>query len=43
MGQCLACSEEAVPKEKYDEIVQEISSFLHGGYKEIKKIYKKKC
>lgn len=37
MGQCLACSEEAVPKEKYDEIVQEISSFLHGGYKEIKK------
>src|SRR5690554_3409296 len=37
MGQCLACSEKAVPKEKYDEIVQEISSFLHGGYKEIKK------
>src|SRR5690625_2292205 len=36
MGQCLACSEKTVPKEKYDEIVQEISRFLHGGYKEIK-------
>ncbi|MEI3612609.1 excinuclease ABC subunit UvrC [Pseudogracilibacillus sp. SO30301A] len=37
MDQCLACGEEAVPKEKYDKIIQEISSFLHGGYKEIKK------
>src|SRR5690625_971854 len=36
MGQCLACGEETIPKEKYDEIVQEISRFLHGGYKEIK-------
>ncbi|HLR71206.1 MAG TPA: excinuclease ABC subunit UvrC [Pseudogracilibacillus sp.] len=37
MGQCLACSDESVPKEKYEEIIQEISRFLHGGYKEIKK------
>ncbi|MEI3605901.1 excinuclease ABC subunit UvrC [Pseudogracilibacillus sp. SE30717A] len=36
MGQCLACSEETVPKETYDDIVQEISRFLHGGYKDIK-------
>src|SRR5690625_1584277 len=36
MGQCLACNDETIPKEKYDEIVQEISRFLHGGYKEIK-------
>lgn len=37
MGQCLACSEKPVPKEKYDRIVREISRFLHGGYREIKK------
>ena len=36
MDQCLACGEKTVPKEEYDKIIQEISSFLHGGYKEIK-------
>lgn len=37
MDQCLACSEIPVPKETYDTIVQEVTSFLHGGYKVIKK------
>lgn len=37
MDQCLACGKETVPVEKYNEIVQEITRFLHGGYKEIKK------
>lgn len=37
MGQCLACSNKPVPKEKYTDIINEISRFLHGGYKEIKK------
>ena len=36
LDQCLACSDEPVPKEKYDDIVQEITRFLHGGYQEIK-------
>ncbi len=36
LGQCLACSNETISKEKYNEIVQEISRFLHGGYKDIK-------
>lgn len=36
LGQCLACGEEEVPKEKYDQIIQEITRFLQGGYKEIK-------
>src|SRR5699024_12839571 len=36
MGQCLACSTETVPKTVYDEIIADISKFLHGGYKEIK-------
>ncbi len=36
MDQCLACGEKTVPKEEYEKIIQEISSFLHGGYKEIK-------
>jgi len=36
MNQCLACSDEPVPKESYDKIVQEITRFLQGGYKEIK-------
>ncbi|MFD2046258.1 excinuclease ABC subunit UvrC [Ornithinibacillus salinisoli] len=37
MGQCLACREEPAPQAEYDQIVQSISSFLHGGFKEIKK------
>jgi excinuclease ABC subunit C len=37
IDQCLACSENPVPKETYDEITQEITRFLHGGYKEIKR------
>src|SRR5690625_4717291 len=36
LDQCLACCETAVPKEKYDKIIKEISRFLHGGFKEIK-------
>src|SRR5699024_8599407 len=33
---CLACSKDDVPKETYQRITQEVSSFLHGGYREIK-------
>ncbi|MFD1067465.1 excinuclease ABC subunit UvrC [Oceanobacillus locisalsi] len=36
MGQCLACSKHPPSKEKYQEIVQEITSFLHGGFKDIR-------
>jgi len=36
LGQCLACSKDDVPKETYQRITQEVSSFLHGGYREIK-------
>lgn len=36
LGQCLACCKEPVPKSRYEEITQEISRFLHGGYREIK-------
>src|SRR5690625_4112990 len=36
MGQCLACSENPPSKEAYKGIVQHISSFLQGGYKEVK-------
>ncbi|WP_040981744.1 excinuclease ABC subunit UvrC [Oceanobacillus jeddahense] len=36
MGQCLACSKNPPSKETYQEIVQEITSFLHGGFKEIR-------
>ena len=42
MGQCLACSDQAIPKETYDQIVQNISKFLQGGYTEIKKELKLK-
>ncbi|MFD2211080.1 excinuclease ABC subunit UvrC [Virgibacillus halophilus] len=37
LGQCLACSENPPSAEVYREIIQSITSFLHGGYKEIKK------
>lgn len=36
MGQCLACGKNPPPKEVYQEIVQEITSFLHGGFKDIR-------
>lgn len=42
MHQCLACSENPPSKEVYDEIVHKISSFLQGGYKEIKEELKEK-
>ncbi|GAA0429122.1 excinuclease ABC subunit UvrC [Lentibacillus halophilus] len=37
MGQCLACSTEPASKETYKEIIQNITSFLQGGHKTIKK------
>ncbi|HLR65068.1 MAG TPA: excinuclease ABC subunit UvrC [Pseudogracilibacillus sp.] len=37
LGQCLACSEHPPTREEYDEIVQEITQFLQGGYKTIKR------
>lgn len=37
MGQCLACSEDPASEDTYKKIVQSITSFLHGGHKEIKK------
>lgn len=42
MGQCLACSDQSIPKETYDEIIQNISRFLGGGYAEIKNELKAK-
>ena len=36
MHQCLACSEHPPSVEEYNKIVQEISSFLQGGFKDIK-------
>ena len=42
LDQCLACSKETVPKETYQAIIQEISSFLHGGYRDIKNDLTKK-
>jgi excinuclease ABC subunit C len=42
MGQCLACSEHPPSADEYAQIVQNISSFLHGGFKVIKRDIKKK-
>src|SRR5699024_5643824 len=42
MGQCLACSEKPASEEMYKEIKQSITSFLHGGYHEIKNQLKEK-
>ncbi|GAB3797055.1 excinuclease ABC subunit UvrC [Virgibacillus kimchii] len=42
MGQCRACSEHPPSTKEYAQIVQNISSFLHGGFKEIKQDLKKK-
>lgn len=36
MNQCLACSEKAPSEAFYKEIVQNITSFLQGGFKDIK-------
>ncbi|TQS76140.1 excinuclease ABC subunit UvrC [Ornithinibacillus gellani] len=36
MGQCLACAETPPTKAFYKEIVDEITSFLQGGFKDIK-------
>jgi len=37
MGQCLACSDHPPSAEVYNQIIQNITSFLHGGFKNIKK------
>src|SRR5690625_4237844 len=37
LGQCLACSDRKVPKETYEKITREITKFLHGGYRDIKR------
>jgi len=42
MGQCLACSETPPSKETYKEIVQNMTSFLQGGYQDTKKSLTKK-
>lgn len=42
MGQCLAPCVEEVPQASYDEIIQEITSFLSGGHEEIKKELQRK-
>ncbi|WP_099158696.1 excinuclease ABC subunit UvrC [Virgibacillus ndiopensis] len=42
MGQCLACGQNPATEETYKEIVQNITSFLNGGHKEIKNDLKQK-
>ncbi|WP_281279666.1 excinuclease ABC subunit UvrC [Paenibacillus lentus] len=42
MGQCMAPCVQEVPQAKYDEITQEIHSFLNGGHEEIKKELQRK-
>lgn len=42
MGQCLAPCVKEVEKEQYDQISQEIGSFLSGGHEEIKKDLQRK-
>ncbi|PZT56489.1 excinuclease ABC subunit UvrC [Paenibacillus silvae] len=42
MGQCLAPCVKDIGKEQYDEISQEIGSFLSGGHEEIKKDLQRK-
>ncbi|WP_188453474.1 excinuclease ABC subunit UvrC [Virgibacillus oceani] len=42
LGQCLACSETPASEETYKNIVQNITSFLNGGHKEIKNELKQK-
>lgn len=42
LDQCLACGKEEVAQERYDQIIQEISRFLRGGYRHIKDDLEKK-
>ncbi|MBP1947715.1 excinuclease ABC subunit UvrC [Virgibacillus litoralis] len=42
MGQCLACSESPASEDTYNKITQSVSTFLHGGHKEIKRDLKTK-
>jgi excinuclease ABC subunit C len=42
LGQCLACGSEEVAQATYDQIIQEISSFLKGGHEVIKKELQRK-
>lgn len=42
LGQCLACGETPPTKKQYEEIIQKVTSFLQGGYKEVKEQLKKK-
>ncbi|WP_068777943.1 excinuclease ABC subunit UvrC [Paenibacillus sp. GM2] len=42
MGQCLAPCVKEVPQETYDEMIQEIVSFLNGGHEEIKQEFQRK-
>lgn len=37
MDQCLACSENPPSIETYNALIQNITSFLHGGYDDVKK------
>lgn len=38
IGECLGYCEEKIDKEKTDKIINDITSFLNGGYSDIKKI-----
>ncbi|AOZ91991.1 excinuclease ABC subunit UvrC [Paenibacillus crassostreae] len=42
LGQCLACGPDEVIQATYDQIIQEISSFLNGGHEIIKKELQRK-
>src|SRR5690625_3716664 len=42
MGQCIACGKEPAAKDVYEEIIKNISSFLQGGYQDVKKGLKQK-
>ncbi|MDP4169560.1 MAG: excinuclease ABC subunit UvrC [Bacillota bacterium] len=37
LGQCLAPCVKEIPEQQYKDMIEEISRFLNGGYKEIKK------
>lgn len=42
MHQCLACAKQPPPKGTYDKMIQEITSFLHGDYVNVKNDIKHK-
>ncbi len=42
LGQCLACADTPPSKEEYQEITQDVVSFLNGGHTTIKKLLKEK-